>query len=305
MIYTVTLNPALDYDIYMDSFQETELNFSKEVNIRAGGKGINVSKVLSNLGIESEALGFTAGFTGDFIKRDLEKQKIKTDFVELDGNTRINVKINNSGKETEIAGLSPDIIPEAKKLLLEKIKHLKDGDMIILSGSIPKSLGKNIYKEISEMLDNKNVKIVLDTRGDLISENMHGNFLIKPNIKELEEMFGEKLDTMEKIIEKGRNFLKKGIENIIVSMGGKGAVFINKEEAYFAKAPEGQLINSVGSGDSMVAGFIAGIESGKTLGDSFRLAVAAGSATAYSYGLGEKELIEKLYNEIKLKKEGV
>ena len=304
MIYTLTLNPALDYDIYMDSFQEGDLNLSKEVNIRAGGKGINVSKLLANLGIKSKALGYTAGFTGDFIKKNLYDEGIESDFVELDGITRINVKINNNSKETEIAGLSPKITKEAEEKLIEKISKLQKDDILILSGSIPGSIERNIYKKLAEMLP-EGTKIVLDTRGNLLKENLNGNFLIKPNIAELEEMFETKLSTTADIIKKCAYFLERNVKNVIVSMGGKGALLVNKEGAYLAGAPEGELINSVGAGDSMVAGFIAGIETGRSPEDSFRLAVASGSATAYSYGLGEKDLIYRLYNEITLKKEGV
>ena len=304
MIYTLTLNPALDYDIYMDSFKEESLNLSKEVNIRAGGKGINVSKLLSNLGIKSKALGYTAGFTGDYIKKNLHEEGIEADFVTLEGITRINVKINNNSKETEIAGLSPKITKEAEDKLTEKIKSLQSGDILILSGSIPESLEKNIYKKLSEIVA-ENVKIVLDTRGSLLKENLEKNFLIKPNIAELEEMFGTELKTTGDIAEKCRYFLEEGVQNVIVSMGGKGALFVSKNGVYSAEAPKGKLINSVGAGDSMVAGFIAGIETDKSPEDAFRLAVASGSATAYSYGLGEKDLIYKLYSEITLKKEGV
>ena len=304
MIYTLTLNPALDYDIYMDSFQEGDLNLSKEVNIRAGGKGINVSKLLANLGIKSKALGYTAGFTGDFIKKNLYDEGIESDFVELDGITRINVKINNNSKETEIAGLSPKITKEAEEKLIEKISKLQKDDILILSGSIPGSIERNIYKKLAEMLP-EGTKIVLDTRGNLLKENLNGNFLIKPNIAELEEMFETRLSTTADIIKKCAYFLERNVKNVIVSMGGKGALLVNKEGAYLAGAPEGELTNSVGAGDSMVAGFIAGIETGRSPEDSFRLAVASGSATAYSYGLGERDLIYRLYNEITLKKEGV
>ena len=304
MIYTLTLNPALDYDIYMDSFQEGDLNLSKEVNIRAGGKGINVSKLLAKLGIKSKALGYTAGFTGDFIKKNLYDEGIESDFVELDGITRINVKINNNSKETEIAGLSPKITKEAEEKLIEKISKLQKDDILILSGSIPGSIERNIYKKLAEMLP-EGTKIVLDTRGNLLKENLNGNFLIKPNIAELEEMFETRLSTTADIIKKCAYFLERNVKNVIVSMGSKGALLVNKEGAYLAEAPKGELINSVGAGDSMVAGFIAGIETGRSPEDSFRLAVASGSATAYSYGLGEKDLIYRLYNEITLKKEGV
>lgn len=304
MIYTLTLNPALDYDIYLDNFKEEKLNLSKEINIRAGGKGINVSKLLANLGIKSKALGYAGGFVGDFIEKDLSKEGIETDFVKLEGTTRINVKINNNSKETEIAGLSPEISKKQEDSLLEKLSKLKKDDVLILSGSIPESLEKNIYKIISGKLVS-GIKVVLDTRGNLLKENLSSNFLIKPNIIELEEMFGKELKTTKDIIRECNYFLEQNVENIIVSMGGKGALFINKKGAWSAKSPKGVLINSVGAGDSMVAGFIAGIETGKSPEDSFKLGVASGSATAYSYGLGKKDLIYKLYNEIILEEEGV
>lgn len=304
MIYTLTLNPALDYDIYLDSFREEELNLSKEINIRAGGKGINVSKLLANLEVKSKALGYTGGFVGSFIEKDLYKEGIETDFVELEGTTRINVKINNNNKETEIAGLSPEISKVQLDKLLGKFLNLKKGDILILSGSIPESIEKNIYKIISKKLES-GIKVVLDTRGNLLKENLSSNFLIKPNIIELEEMFGKELKTTKDIIKECSYFLDQNIENIIVSMGGKGALLINKNGAWSAKSPKGTLVNSVGAGDSMVAGFIAGIEMGKSTEDSFKLGVASGSATAYSYGLGKKDLIYKLYSEIILEKEGV
>ena len=298
MIYTLTLNPALDYDMYLEEELKPEhLNLSRKVNFRAGGKGINVSKVLKNLGVESTAIGYVAGFVGDFIVEDLKKDNINAEFVELEGNTRINVKVNGNDKETELTGLSPEITDEKLKELTEKISHLKDGDILVLSGSIPESISKSIYKELSENVK-ADVEIVLDTRGNLLQNNIHGNFFIKPNIH-------EKLETKEKIVKKCSFFLERRDKNIIISRGGDGALLVNKEFALEASVPEGELINSIGAGDSMVAGFIAGHVKGYSVEDSFRLAVASGSATAYSYGLAEKELVEKLYKEIKIIKESV
>ena len=297
MIYTLTLNPALDYDIYMDSFQEGDLNLSKEVNIRAGGKGINVSKLLANLGIKSKALGYTAGFTGDFIKKNLYDEGIESDFVELDGITRINVKINNNSKETEIAGLSPKITKEAEEKLIEKISKLQKDDILILSGSIPGSIERNIYKKLAEMLP-EGTKIVLDTRGNLLKENLNGNFLIKPNIAELEEMFETRLSTTADIIKKCAYFLERNVKNVIVSMGGKGALLVNKEGAYLAEAPKGELINSVGAGDSMVAGFMAGWMEKQDYEHAFRMGVATGSASAFSEYLATRPEVEEVYKQL-------
>lgn len=303
MIYTLTLNPALDYDMYLsDDLKVGELNLAREVKYRAGGKGINVSKVLKNLGIESTAFGYVAGFVGDFIVKDLEKDGINSKFVELEGCTRINAKVNGNDIETELTGVSPTISEENLQKLIEKMSELKDGDILVLAGSIPGTVVSNIYKRLSENVKAK-VEIVLDTRGNLIQENMHNNLFIKPNIHELREMFGEKLETKEEIVSKCKYFLDKGIKNVILSRGGDGALLVNKDFVLEANVPKGELINSIGAGDSMVAGFVAGYTKGMTLEDSFKLAVAAGSATAYSYGLAEKELIEKLYLEINILKE--
>ena len=303
MIYTLTLNPALDYDMYLDEDLKLEhLNLAREVNFRAGGKGINVSKVLKNLGVESTAIGFVAGFVGDFIIKDLEKERIKTEFVELEGYTRINVKVNANDKETELTGVSPEIPKEKLEELIEKMSGLKDGDILVLSGSIPSSISRSIYKELSEKVK-ADVEIVLDTRGNLLQENMHNNFFIKPNIHELREMFGGKIETKYEIVEKCKFFLERGIKNVILSRGGEGALLINKDCVLEASVPKGNLINSIGAGDSMVAGFIAGYVKGMPLEDSFKLAVASGSATAYSYGLAEEELVNRLYNEINIIRE--
>ena len=303
MIYTLTLNPALDYDMYLDEDLKLEnLNLAREVNFRAGGKGINVSKVLKNLGLESTAIGFVAGFVGDFIRKDLEKERIKTEFVELEGYTRINVKVNANDKETELTGVSPEIPKEKLEELIGKMSDLKDGDILVLSGSIPSSVSSSIYKELSEKVK-ADVEIVLDTRGNLLQENMHNNFFIKPNIHELREMFGGKIETKSEIVEKCKFFLERGIKNVILSRGGEGALLINKDCVLEASVPKGNLINSIGAGDSMVAGFIAGYVKGLSLEDSFRLAVASGSATAYSYGLAEEELVNRLYSEINIIRE--
>ena len=284
MIYTLTLNPALDYDMYLsDDLRVGELNLAREVKYRAGGKGINVSKVLKNLGIESTAFGYVAGFVGDFIVKDLEKDGINSKFMELEGCTRINAKVNGNDIETELTGVSSTISEENLQKLIEKMSELKDGDILVLAGSIPGTVASNIYKRLSENVKDK-VEIVLDTRGNLIQENMHNNLFIKPNIHELREMFGEKLETKEEIVSKCKYFLDKGIKNVILSRGGDGALLVNKDFVLEANVPKGELINSIGAGDSMVAGFVAGYTKGMTLEDSFKLAVAAGSATAYSYG---------------------
>ena len=302
MIYTVTLNPALDYDMYLDSdLKIGELNLTRAAGLRSGGKGINVSKMMKTLGIQNTALGFSAGFAGEFILNDLRNDGVTVDFIEVEGNTRINVIAfdSESKKETEISGLSPIISEEKFNELTNKISGLSSGDTLVLSGSIPASISDTIYKEMAEHAG-KDVKVVLDTRGNLIDKNLNNNFLIKPNIKELRQMFGEKLETEEEILEKVKYFFDKGIKNIIISRGGDGALLVNEEGMWEASVPKGELVNSIGAGDSLIGGFLAGLEKGYTAQDAFRLGIAAGSATAYSPTLGNKALVEKLYNEVTL-----
>ena len=299
MIYTVTLNPALDYDMYLDSdLKIGELNLTRAAGLRSGGKGINVSKMMKTLGIQNTALGFSAGFAGEFILNDLRNDGVTVDFIEVEGNTRINVIAfdNESKKETEIAGLSPVISRENLNKLTDRVSNLSVGDILVLSGSIPSSISDTIYKEMAENAG-EGVKVVLDTRGNLIDRNLNRNFLIKPNIKELRQMFGEKLEKEEEILRKSEYFFKKGIENVIISRGGEGALLVNKDGMWEASVPKGKLVNSIGAGDSLIGGFLSGLERGYTIQDSFRLGIAAGSATAYSPILGEKELVERLYNE--------
>ncbi len=300
MIYTVTLNPALDYDMYLDSdLKIGELNLTRAAGLRSGGKGINVSKMMKTLGIQNTALGFSAGFAGEFILNDLRNDGVTVDFIEVEGNTRINVIAfdNESKKETEIAGLSPVISRENLNKLTDRVSNLSVGDILVLSGSIPSSISDTIYKEMAENAG-EGVKVVLDTRGNLIDRNLNRNFLIKPNIKELRQMFGEKLEKEEEILRKSEYFFKKGIENVIISRGGEGALLVNKDGMWEASVPKGKLVNSIGAGDSLIGGFLSGLERGYTIQDSFRLGIAAGSATAYSPFLGEKELVERLYNEV-------
>ena len=302
MIYTVTLNPALDYDMYLDADMKVgELNLTKKASLRTGGKGINVSRMMKTLDVQNTALGYVAGFAGEFILNDLQNDGIIVDFIPVDGNTRINVIAfdRESKKETEISGLSPIISEEKLNELTNKISGLSSGDTLVLSGSIPASISDTIYKEMAEHAG-KDVKVVLDTRGNLIDKNLNNNFLIKPNIKELRQMFGEKLETEEEILEKVKYFFDKGIKNIIISRGGDGALLVNEEGMWEASVPKGELVNSIGAGDSLIGGFLAGLEKGYTTQDAFRLGIAAGSATAYSPTLGNKALVEKLYNEVTL-----
>ncbi|WP_064610327.1 1-phosphofructokinase [Streptobacillus moniliformis] len=297
MIYTLTLNPALDYDIYLNKTELGNLNLSKDVNFRAGGKGINVSIMLKNLGMDSIALGYVSGFTGKFIKRSLDEMNISNNFIEIDGITRINVKINDSNGETEIAGISPRISNIDIEKLLGFIKSLKKDDILVLAGSIPENLQKDIYKVISMETQ---AKIILDTRGDKLNDNVYNNILIKPNIKELEDVFNVSLNSDEMIYEYAQKFIENGIENVLVSMGSKGAILVKKGRYYKGNIPSGKYINSIGAGDSMVAGFTYAYVNKYRDEDILKLAIACGSSTAYSYNIGEKELIDKLLLDIKI-----
>lgn len=299
MIYTLTLNPALDYDIYTDSFYLGKLNLSKKNNYRVGGKGINVSIMLKNLGVENIALGYIGGFVGNYILEECNKKGLQTKFITIKDNNRINIKLNSNSEETEISGLSPNISVENLEKLKLEIKKMTEKDILVLSGSINTSLSNDLYKEISKLTK---AKIILDTRGNLLLDNIYNNLLIKPNIKELEEVFNEKIENEEQIYKLCEVFFEKGVENVMLSMGKDGAYLITKNEMYKGTVPDGKLINSIGAGDSTVAGFIYSYLNNESLENTLKMAIACGSATAYSYEIGEKEEVLKLLNDIKIEK---
>lgn len=297
MIYTLTLNPALDYDIYLDKLQAGKLNLSKEINLRVGGKGINVSIMLKNLGTENLALGFCSGFTGKFIQKKLDELKISNKFIETPGITRINVKINDLEEETEIAGISDSLDEKYLLDIFDIVEKLNEDDILVLSGSIPKGISKGVYKEIAKKTK---AKTILDTRGDLILENIYENILIKPNIHELEQMFNEKIEDEKKVVTLARKLLDKGVKNVLVSQGSKGAILVNENIALKANIPKGKLINAIGAGDSTVAGFVHSFVNNFNEEQTLKLAVACGSATAYSYEIGSKEMVDNLLNDIQI-----
>ncbi|WP_066729245.1 1-phosphofructokinase [Sneathia sanguinegens] len=296
MIYTVTLNPALDYDIYSEKFELKKLNETKKIEFRAGGKGINVSIMLNNLNVETIALGFIGGFTGEYILKSLNKQNIMSDFIEIEDTNRINIKLKVGEKEeTEIAGVSPVISKENLEKLKEKISKLREEDILVLAGSIPTCFSEKLYKDLANITK---AKVVLDTRGELLLENISNNLLIKPNKKELEEAFNIELKTNEQIYEVCKKFLEKGVENVLVSLGKDGAILVKKNKMLVAKVPKGIMINTIGAGDSTVAGFLTGYTQKLTDVEILRLAVACGSATAYSYGIGKKKMVYELIKNI-------
>lgn len=299
MIYTVTFNPAIDYVVHTDGMQVGCVNRSQSEELYFGGKGINVSMVLSELDIKSKALGFVAGFTGKAIERSVQEKGIETDFVHLnEGFSRINVKIK-SDKETELNGQGPKISDEAIELLYEKLDKLKDGDTLVLAGSIPNTLPPDIYEKILARLSDKKIKAVVDATNQLLMNVLkYKPFLVKPNNFELGEIFGVELKTQDEIIKYAKKLKDIGAVNVLISMAGDGAVLIDEYgNVHTCKACKGQVKNSVGAGDSMVAGFIAGSESGD-YEYALKLGTAAGGATAFSKGLAEKEDIHKLLMQL-------
>ncbi|MBQ1193811.1 MAG: 1-phosphofructokinase [Lachnospiraceae bacterium] len=299
MIYTVTFNPALDYAVKLEKFHSGEVNRTKEEQILPGGKGINVSVVLTNMGVENVMLGFVAGFTGKEIVRLLEEQGCKNDFIEICGMSRINVKIK-ADNETEINGKGPDIDNEALKMLYNKLDTLKGGDMLVLAGSIPSSLPDDIYMKIMERLSSGNIKFIVDATKDLLVNVLkYKPFLIKPNKYELGEIFGVEIKTNAEVIKYAKKLADEGAENVLVSMAGEGAVLVTKNgNVYESKAPKGIVVNSVGAGDSMVAGFIAGYLENGDLEHAFKMGISAGSASAFSKNLARAEEIKRVYEAL-------
>lgn len=295
MIYTVTFNPAIDYVVHTDELKVGLTNRSKGEEMYFGGKGINVSIVLKELGLVSEALGFIAGFTGKAIEEGVREMGIKTDFVLLkEGNSRINVKIK-SAEETELNGQGPRISDEAIAEIFEKFKHITDGDTIVLAGSIPNTLPSDIYEKILASLSDRKVKTVVDATKDLLLNVLkYKPFLIKPNNHELGEMFGVELKSEEEIVAYAKKLQDMGARNVLVSMAGDGAILVDENKGvHKCGVCKGTVKNSVGAGDSMVAGFIAGSVDGD-YEYALKLGTATGGATAFSDGLAKHDDIYKL-----------
>ena len=296
MIYTVTFNPALDYVVKVDNFQTGGINRVYQENIFFGGKGINVSVVLREHGFTSTALGFTAGFTGEAIEKGLQEQGIKADFIRLkEGMSRINVKMK-SDNETEINGQGPNIPQDALDQLFDKLDTLQEGDVLILAGSIPNTLPEDVYEQIMAKLDGKGILIAVDATKDLLLNVLkYHPFLIKPNNHELGEMFGVVLKTEEDITFYAKKLQEQGARNVLISMAGDGAILVTEEgNMHKIGVPKGTVVNSVGAGDSMVAGFMAGYLTKGDYAYALKLGTASGSATAFSEGLAVKEDIDKL-----------
>ena len=297
-MYTVTFNPAIDYVVRLDrELRVGDVNRASGEDCVLGGKGINVSGVLAQLGCESVALGFVAGETGAWLERGLAAQGLKTDFVRLaQGMTRINVKIK-AGQETELNGAGPDIPEDAMQALEEKLDRLQQDDILVLAGSIPASLEQTTYERILARLEGRGVRAVVDaTRDLLVNVLRYRPFLIKPNNHELSEITGVKLTTDREIAAAAKMMQDKGARNVLVSMAGDGALLLDEQGGvHRIGCPKGKVVNSVGAGDSMVAGFVAGYQqSGGDYEAALHLGTACGSATAFSLGLATKADIDKL-----------
>ena len=300
MICTVTFNPSLDYIVSVEDFKLGLTNRTSSELMLPGGKGINVSTVLMNLGIENTALGFMAGFVGDEIVRKLEEMGVRSDFIRIpEGVSRINLKLK-SIDGTEINGMGPEISAEKVQELMKKLDTLKEGDVLFLAGSIPSSMPDDMYEKIMARLDGKGVMIVVDaTRDLLVNVLKYHPFLVKPNNHELGEIFGVELKNRQDVIPYGKKLQEKGARNVLISMAGEGAVLVAEDGQVFEKpAPKGILVNGVGAGDSMVAGFMAGWMEKQDYEYAFHMGISAGSASAFSENLATREEIQAVYKQV-------
>lgn len=301
MIYTCTITPSVDYTTYLPSFENGKLNRTSEVFYYPGGKGINVSRVLKRLGARNKALGFIGGFTGNYIEDFLLREGVETDFIETAEITRINVKIK-AAEETELNGPGPALRANDLAQLTEKINNMEKGDWLVLAGSLPAEIPLSYFSEIAERCSERQIRFVLDTSGPALKELVKFSpFLIKPNIHELGELFDAAISTKAEALHYAKKLAAGGVENVIVSMGGDGALWINESSAFEAKAPIGKVVNTVGSGDSLVSGFIASYCETEDPLEAFKYGVASGSATAFRSDLCRKEDVEALAGEVHVK----
>ena len=300
MVYTVTFNPSLDYVVQVEHFQGDAVNRTSEEHVYPGGKGNNVAVIASNLGMKSRALGFKAGFTGTAMEQMLQESGCDTDFIALEeGVTRINVKVK-SDDEFEINGQGPRIPDEKIRQLYEKLDALESGDVLVLSGSIPNTLPDDMYERIMERLAGTGVRISVDATKDLLMNVLkYHPFLIKPNNHELGEMFGVTLESDDEIAEYARKLQEMGARNVLVSMAGDGAILVTEDGSVLKQLPPaGEVVNSVGAGDSMVAGFLAGYLKTGSYEEALKLGTAAGSATAFTSWLADAGTVGELYKKL-------
>ncbi len=302
MIYTVTFNPSLDYSIGIDNFKAGRLNRTNYEEVRVGGKGVNVSIVLTSLGVENIALGFVAGFTGEQIEAGMQQQGCKTDFIHLpEGFSRINIKMQ-SGGETEMNGMGPIVTQAQTEQFLMRIRRrVKPGDILVLAGSIPRTMPKDIYEQILDIIDTDQVKVVVDISSNLLRRTLaYHPFLIKPNLAELSEMFERTLVEYDDIVCCARHLQEEGARNVLVTMGIGGAILVTEDDQIFSVPKSGdELVDSIGAGDSVVAGFLAGYLERNSMVDGFGKGLAAGSATASKQGLATGEEIVAIAKNMK------
>ncbi|MCQ4085980.1 1-phosphofructokinase [Saccharibacillus sp. JS10] len=300
MIYTVTLNPSIDYIVEVEDLQLDALNRMKRDLKLPGGKGINVSRILSRLNIENTALGFLGGFTGRFIDDILKSESIKTDFVGVKDDTRINIKLKH-GSETEINGQGPQIGESEAEALVEKLRTLTEQDIVVLSGSIPPSLGSHFYERLITVIHERGAQFVIDTTGEALLQALpHGPLLVKPNHHELAELFHVEIQGQDDLIQYGRKLLEMGAQNVLISMAGDGALLVTKDQVYHANVPKGKVRNSVGAGDSMIAGFVGTLSQSGNVLEALRTGTASGSATAFSDDLAERAKIDELLSQVQV-----
>ncbi|MGV3011452.1 1-phosphofructokinase [Streptococcus thoraltensis] len=302
MIYTVTLNPSIDYIVRLDAVEVGQVNRMDSDDKYAGGKGINVSRVLKRLAIDNTATGFIGGFTGRFITDELEKEGISTAFVPVSQDTRINVKIK-ADQETEINGAGPVISNQELDALKEQLAHLTSEDVVVFAGSAPSNLGNQVYKELLPIAKASGAAIVCDFEGETLLESLaYQPLLVKPNNHELEAIFDVTLESLDDIEAYARKILEKGAQNALISMAGDGALLVTEDAAYFAKPIKGQVKNSVGAGDSMVAGFTGEfVKSGNAL-EALKWGVACGTATTFSDDLASIDFIKETYQKVEVEK---
>ncbi|MDW0110629.1 1-phosphofructokinase [Sporosarcina aquimarina] len=298
MIYTVTLNPSLDYLLTLDDLSIGSLNRSKSDHFLPGGKGINVSQVLTSFGVPSNALGFTGGFTGQEVERLLQTAGITSDFISVQGETRVNVKIR-AVEETEVNAAGPKIDTYQFEKLKTQVRNLSSHDVLVLSGSIPASLPEDTYEQFARLCDDSGIRFVVDAEGaSLLKTLPYRPFLIKPNHHELGEMVGTDISTLEDAVHHAKTLIQLGAQQVIVSLAGEGAVYVSESLSLIANAPKGTVRGSVGAGDSMVAGFLAALMHEESFENAFRKAIASGSATAFSDRLCTKEQVEALLAQV-------
>lgn len=295
MIYTVTFSPALDYIVDLDKLDVGAINRTKKETMLPGGKGINVSIVLSNLNTKSVAMGFVGGFIGKYIEDEMKKHNIKTDFVHLNGNTRINIKIKGM-VETAINGQGPKVSDYNIEELINKLTKLTSKDVLVISGAIPNTLPSDTYERILERIKDQNVQLIVDTTKETLLKTLpYHPVLVKPNKEELEELFSIKINNDEELVNNAKKLIELGAQNVIVSLGGDGALLVKQNGEYkITRSPKGKVINTVGAGDSLVAGFIDEYYLSGDINKAFKRGIACGSASAFSENLATLEKVEEL-----------